>query len=96
MPRVTVDTVDHVARLAHLSLTADEREAFARQLDQVLAYAESIQSLDTANVEPMSHAAASETFRPDVPHESLPRETVMASAPDQGEGLFRVPRVLGG
>ena len=96
MPRVTASTVDHVARLAHLSLTAGEREAFARQLDQVLAYAESIQTLDTELVEPMSHAAATETFRPDVPHQSLPRETVMASAPDAGDGLFRVPRVLGG
>ena len=48
MPKVTVDTVDHVARLAHLSLTAEERATFARQLDDILAYAESIQSLDTA------------------------------------------------
>lgn len=96
MPRVTVDTVDHVARLAHLSLTPDEREAFARQLDQVLAFAESIQSLDTEHVEPMSHAAATETFRPDVPHQSLARESVLASAPDADEGLFLVPRVLGG
>jgi aspartyl-tRNA(Asn)/glutamyl-tRNA(Gln) amidotransferase subunit C len=96
MPRVTVSTVDHVARLAHLSLTVDEREAFARQLDQVLEYAESIQSLDTEHVEPMSHAAATETFRPDVPHQSLAREGVLAAAPDAGEGLFRVPRVLGG
>lgn len=96
MPRVTVETVDHVARLAHLSLTAEEREAFARQLDQVLAYAESIQALDTAGVEPMSHAAATETFREDVPREGLPREAALAAAPDAADGLFRVPRVLGG
>ena len=96
MPRVTVETVDHVARLAHLSLTPEEREAFARQLDQVLAYAESIQGLDTDGVEPMSHAAATETFREDVPRPSLPRDTVLAAAPDADDGLFRVPRVLGG
>jgi aspartyl-tRNA(Asn)/glutamyl-tRNA(Gln) amidotransferase subunit C len=96
MPRVTVDTVDHVARLAHLSLTAEEREAFARQLDQVLTYAESIQALDTDGVEPMSHAAATETFREDVPREGLPRDAILATAPDAEDGLFRVPRVLGG
>lgn len=96
MPRVTVETVDHVARLAHLSLTPDEREAFARQLDQVLAYAESIQALDTTGVEPMSHAAAREAFREDVPREGLPREAALAAAPDAEDGLFRVPRVLGG
>ncbi|PYQ41996.1 MAG: Asp-tRNA(Asn)/Glu-tRNA(Gln) amidotransferase GatCAB subunit C [Acidobacteria bacterium] len=96
MPPVTVETVDHVARLARLSLTAEEREAFARQLDQVLAYAESIQALDTTGVEPMSHAAARETFREDVPRPSLPREAALAAAPDAEDGLFRVPRVLGG
>ena len=95
MPRVTVETVDHVARLAHLSLTAEERETFARQLDQVLEYAESIQALDTDGVEPMSHAAATGTFREDLPHESLPRETALAAAPDAADGLFRVPRILG-
>ena len=96
MPPVTAATVDHVARLAHLSLTAEERESFARQLEQVLAYAESIQALDVAGVEPMSHAAARETFREDVVREGLPRDAALAAAPDAGDGLFRVPRVLGG
>ena len=96
MARVTVETVDHVARLAHLSLTAEERETFARQLDQILTYAESIQELDTAAVPPMSHALAGDGFRPDVPHQGLDREKVLASAPDPAEGLFRVPRVIGG
>ena len=96
MPPVTASTVDHVARLAHLSLTAEERTAFARQLEQVLAYAESIQALDTTGVEPMSHAAARETFREDVARESQPRDAFLEAAPDAADGLFRVPRVLGG
>jgi len=96
MARVTVDTVDHVAQLAHLSLTPEERQTFARQLDQVLAYAESIQALDTRDVEPMSHALTSEALRDDVPAPELPREKALAAAPDADDGLFRVPRVLGG
>jgi aspartyl-tRNA(Asn)/glutamyl-tRNA(Gln) amidotransferase subunit C len=96
MARVTVETVDHVAGLAHLSLTDEERETFARQLDQVLEYAESIQSLDTADVPPMSHALAERSFRPDVPGDGLERERVLEDAPDPAEGLFRVPRIIGG
>ncbi len=96
MARVTVETVDHVARLAHLSLTEDERETFARQLTQVLEYAESIQSLDTTGVPPMSHALTTGGFRPDVPGESLDRERALEAAPDPAEGLFRVPRIIGG
>jgi aspartyl-tRNA(Asn)/glutamyl-tRNA(Gln) amidotransferase subunit C len=96
MPRATVETVDHVAKLAHLSLSGEERVTFARQLDQILSYAESIQAIDTSGVEPMSHALASGGFREDTPRACLPRDRVLAAAPDPADGLFRVPRVLGG
>jgi aspartyl-tRNA(Asn)/glutamyl-tRNA(Gln) amidotransferase subunit C len=96
MARATVETVEHVARLARLSLSDAERQTFARQLDEILAYAEGLQALDTAGVEPMSHAAASEAFREDTPRPSLPRDAAFADAPDPADGLFRVPRVLAG
>lgn len=96
MPRVTIKTVGHVAKLAHLSLTAEECALFAEQLDQILAYAESIQALDTEGVEPMRHALTVRNLRPDAPGESLVRDTVLGEAPDAADGLFRVPKVLGG
>ena len=96
MTKVTPETVEHVARLAQLSLTPEERATFARQLDDVLAYAESIQSLDTEGVEPMSHVAGAGVLREDHPQASLDRERVLGEAPDGESGLFRVPRVLGG
>jgi aspartyl-tRNA(Asn)/glutamyl-tRNA(Gln) amidotransferase subunit C len=96
MARATVQTVDHVARLARLSLSDEERETFARQLDQILAYAESIQALDTDAVEPMSHAAAHESFRDDASRPGLPRAVVLDEAPDAADGLFLAPRILAG
>jgi aspartyl-tRNA(Asn)/glutamyl-tRNA(Gln) amidotransferase subunit C len=93
---VTVETVEQVARLARLSLTAEEREVFARQLDQVLAYAESIQALDTSGVEPMSHAGRSQALREDAPRDAGLRDKALEAAPDAADGLFRVPRVLPG
>jgi len=96
MARVTVETVDHVARLARLSLTAEERPLFARQLEEIVAYAETLLALDTEDVPPMSHALAASAFRADSPRPGLPRERVLESAPDAAEGLFRVPRVIGG
>jgi Asp-tRNA(Asn)/Glu-tRNA(Gln) amidotransferase C subunit len=44
----------------------------------------------------MSHALTSEVFREDAPAPGLDRQTILAAAPDPAEGLFRVPRVLGG
>jgi aspartyl-tRNA(Asn)/glutamyl-tRNA(Gln) amidotransferase subunit C len=93
--KVTAETVDHVAKLAYLSLSEEERAMFAKQLDEILGYAESIQSLDVDHVPPMSHAGTIERFRDDAPAESLPRERVLAAAPDPADRLFRVPRVIG-
>ena len=95
MARVDVGTVEHVARLAHLSLTSEERGLFARQLEEILAWAESLQALDVADVPPMAHQLQPE-WRADEPREGLPRERALQQAKDAAEGLFRVPRVIGG
>lgn len=95
MAPATIETVEQVARLARLSLTADEKQLFARQLDQILAYAQSIQGLDVSSVPPMSHAATSEIFREDQEAPGLDRTTALGAAPDAGDALFRVPKVLG-
>jgi aspartyl-tRNA(Asn)/glutamyl-tRNA(Gln) amidotransferase subunit C len=96
MAKVSVETVDLVARLAHLSLTEEERTTFARQLEQILSYAESIQALDTKDVEPMSHATSVTAFREDAEGPCIPRETALEEAPDAQDGLYRVPRVIQG
>jgi aspartyl-tRNA(Asn)/glutamyl-tRNA(Gln) amidotransferase subunit C len=96
MPRVTEETVDHVARLARLSLTPEERRLFARQLEEILTWAASLQALDAAGVPPMSHPRDATALREDEPRTGLSRETSLGGAPDPAEGLFRVPRVIGG
>jgi aspartyl-tRNA(Asn)/glutamyl-tRNA(Gln) amidotransferase subunit C len=96
MARVTEETVERVARLARLSLTAEERRLFARQLEDILAWAESLQALDTSGVPPMSHPREAEALREDEPRAGLDRDTAFAAAPDAEDGLFRVPRVIGG
>jgi aspartyl-tRNA(Asn)/glutamyl-tRNA(Gln) amidotransferase subunit C len=96
MADVTIATVEHVATLARLSLTREEKETFARQLQHVLSYAESIQALDTSDVEPMSHAGAEDVFRPDEPRPGVPRARALEAAPDPAGPFFRVPRVIGG
>ncbi|HSD29226.1 MAG TPA: Asp-tRNA(Asn)/Glu-tRNA(Gln) amidotransferase subunit GatC [Vicinamibacteria bacterium] len=96
MPRVTEETVEHVARLARLSLTAEERSVFTRQLEEILAWAESLQALDTSGVPPMSHPREAQALREDDPRPGVDRDTAFSSAPEAADGLFRVPRVIGG
>jgi aspartyl-tRNA(Asn)/glutamyl-tRNA(Gln) amidotransferase subunit C len=96
MPRVTIETVERVARLARLSLSEDERATFARQLDEILAYAEALQALDTSGVPEPGDTGEPLPLRDDVLHPGLRRERVLEKAPDAADGLFRVPRVIGG
>ncbi len=93
------DEVNRIAALANLALTDRERDLFARQLADILAYAGELLKVDTAGVPPTSHALAEETaLREDVPVPSLPRTAALANAPDAAReaGLFKVPRVIGG
>jgi aspartyl-tRNA(Asn)/glutamyl-tRNA(Gln) amidotransferase subunit C len=87
-----------IAALAHLELDASEIEMFARQLGEILAYADEVQQVDTRSVPPTASVVARyPADRPDEVRPSLAPEAALANAPDPavGAGLFRVPRVIG-
>jgi aspartyl-tRNA(Asn)/glutamyl-tRNA(Gln) amidotransferase subunit C len=86
----------HIATLARLSLSKEETKSLARDLREILKYAESLESIDLVGVPPMSHATEGERFRPDDPKHELTRDQALQNAPDQEGGLFRVPQVIGG
>ncbi len=88
-------TVNHVAQLARLELTNDERTLFANQLGRILEYCAKLDELDTAEVEPTSHVIAmTNVFRDDVVGPPLPRDIVLSGAPDHQDGYFKVPPVI--
>ena len=103
MATLTVADVERIAALAHLELTDDEKMLFTRQLADILAYAQQLQSVDTSGVPAMAHVdAAHRAERDDEPQPSLSVADVLANAPDaahdasaKAAGLFRVPRVMG-
>lgn len=87
--------VDHVARLARLDLTDDERERMRAELSQILEHAEKIQALDLDGVPPTSHSVSiRNALRPDEVTPSLDPEEVLANAPDVEDGRIKVPRII--
>lgn len=87
--------VDHVARLARLALSDEERERFRRQLGLILEHAERVREVAADDVPPTSHPIPrSNVFRPDEPGPTLPHGEALAGAPDAEGGRFRVPPIL--
>ncbi len=93
--RLTPEEVEHVALLARLRLTGEERKRFTTQLNSILEHFEQLQQIDTSGVPPMSHAVPmSNVLRDDEPAPSLASEEALQNAPDQDRDCFRVPRVI--
>ncbi len=92
---LTPEEVLHVAHLARLSLGPAEVELFTRQLNDILAYVEKLQELDTTGVSPMAHVIpVFNAFREDEVKPGLPREQTLHNAPAREEGSFVVPRII--
>lgn len=92
---VTPELLRHMARLAQLSLSAEEELRFAGHLESLLAHVATLEQLDTTALAPMRHGVpGAMTLRSDEPAPSLDRERVLAEAPAARDGHFSVPAIL--
>jgi aspartyl-tRNA(Asn)/glutamyl-tRNA(Gln) amidotransferase subunit C len=95
MAKITRAEVEHVARLARLELSQEERERMTSQLDAILGYMDALNALDTSGIEPTTTVIPMVTvMREDVVRPSLDREEALANAPDREGMFFRVPRII--
>jgi aspartyl-tRNA(Asn)/glutamyl-tRNA(Gln) amidotransferase subunit C len=107
--KVTAEEVAHVADLANLELTEEERGRLLRDLNSILDYMDRLSRLDTTDVTPISLAfgpsadekadktGVADAGREDVLHglrESLPQKVALQNAPDSDGTFFRVPKVI--
>ena len=87
--------VEHVAELAKLELTEEEKKKFCEQLSAILEYAEMLQQLDTEAIPPTATVLPLQNvMRPDEVASSYSQEDILANAPDVAEGCFRVQAIL--
>lgn len=93
--KITKQEVRHVAELARLEIEEKDLDRFARELGDILEYAESLGRVDTTDVAPTSHAVEiCNAFRPDSVTKHLDHEEALKNAPESEEGSFSVPRVI--
>jgi aspartyl-tRNA(Asn)/glutamyl-tRNA(Gln) amidotransferase subunit C len=87
--------IDYLAALAHLDLSAGEKELLARQLSAILDAAAKVQELDTRGIEPVTHVISLPgMFREDEVAPSLKLEEVLANVPRCEKSYVKVPRMF--
>jgi len=92
---LTIAEVEHIANLARLELTEEEKTRFSQQLSAILDYIAQLQSLDTAHILPTSSVLpVRSALRSDDPRLGLEQEALFANAPKIEDHQFRVPPVL--
>ncbi|MFO7264254.1 MAG: asparaginyl/glutamyl-tRNA amidotransferase subunit C [Bacillaceae bacterium G1] len=95
MSQISREQVQHVAHLARLTLTPEEEERMTRDLNKILMFFQKLNQLDTDDVPPTSHVLElTNVMRDDVKRPSWPLEEVLKNAPDEENGMFRVPAVI--
>lgn len=95
MPELSPEQVEHVALLARLELTADEKSQLQHDLNVILEHFQRLLELETEGVPPTSHAIPMQNvFREDAVRPSLPPESFLREAPEERDGCFVVPRVV--
>jgi aspartyl-tRNA(Asn)/glutamyl-tRNA(Gln) amidotransferase subunit C len=94
---LTIADVEHVAALARLGLTDDEKERLRDQLSSILEHINALGEVDTDAIPPTAQVIPlSNVLRDDVAVPSLDRAVVLANAPRHNDGFFEVDAVLGG
>jgi aspartyl-tRNA(Asn)/glutamyl-tRNA(Gln) amidotransferase subunit C len=100
--KVNEQDVAYVADLAHLELTAEERQRMLKDLNSILDYIDRLNELDTTNVPPMAQISdqfssggkSVASWRADAPAPCLSHIDALRNAPVTDGEFFKVPKVI--
>ncbi|HEY7221904.1 MAG TPA: Asp-tRNA(Asn)/Glu-tRNA(Gln) amidotransferase subunit GatC [Candidatus Binatia bacterium] len=93
--KLTREEVQRIAVLARLRLTVEEQASLTEELDHILGYMEKLNELDTAHVEPFSHALeVVNVLREDRVTNRPNADGLLANAPDREATFFKVPKII--
>jgi len=93
--RLTREDIESVAYLSRLELADEEKDKLAEHINRLLENFQTLQELNTDDVEPTSHVIpVQNVFRKDEARPSLPAEEVVANGPQVADNCFVVPRVV--
>ena len=87
--------VEHIAKLARLQLTEEQKARYRGQLEAILDHVAKLQELDTKDVPPTASVSVGQMpLRVDEPRPSLSKSDLLKNAPNQDDGQFQIPPVF--
>ena len=93
--KLTKEQVEHIATLARLRLTEEEKEKYSEQLSAILDYMEKLSTVDTADIEPTSQVTGlTNIMREDDVIESGISQELVDCAPAHGSGYVKIPKIF--
>ncbi|PKM51849.1 MAG: Asp-tRNA(Asn)/Glu-tRNA(Gln) amidotransferase GatCAB subunit C [Firmicutes bacterium HGW-Firmicutes-7] len=93
--KITKEQVTHVANLARLNLTEDEKELMTKDMASIITFVDQMNKLDITGVDPTAHIIPiNNVFREDEVKPSMDREQLLSNAPSQERGCFNVPKIV--
>ena len=91
---ITIEDVEHVAKLARLALSEEEKQLFAKQLADIVGYVNQLNELNVDDVEPMTQSIPmTNVMRQDNVQKEIPREEMLAISPFEENHFIRVPKI---
>lgn len=91
---ITKEQVEHVAKLAMLSLSEEEKELYTKQLSSILSYIDQLNEVKTDGIEPMTQPIPTvNVMREDIVKKQYERQEMLKNSPHEEYGFFRVPKI---
>ena len=92
---ISKEEVDHIALLARLDLSIEEKHLYQQQLSDILNHVDRLKELDTEDIALTSSILSPQSrFRADIPKNGLSRKRALENAPDAEADQFKVPPIF--
>jgi len=92
---ISKEEVEHIAWLARIELSEQEKARFTEQFNRILDYFKKIDEVDTKKIPPTYHVLnLTNVYREDKVTPSLPPKEVLKNAPKKEKRFFRAPRIV--
>lgn len=93
--KIEKEDVEYLGNLSRIALGEKEKEKLRMDLEKIISYVSQLEKVNTDDVEPTYHVLpVKNVFRKDKRERRFSREDILKNAPEQKDGLFKVPKII--